>query len=224
MRGLAGTGDQTIGDDRGASMTVDAPPQDDRASRLNPQSISAPCPIRFPRAICGDLGQAERREWWIANGRAGYAGGTIAGSLTRRYHGLLIAPVGSPLGRRLILAKADATLIAGSCSFPLFTNRWKSGAISPAGHARIGSFHLDYSVPVWTYDLGDRQIEARVWMEPGAHTTYAAWQLRPGCDALDHELSLRVTLLANNRDHHGTTSVGDFDPDIRVDDENSPRN
>ena len=76
-------------------------------------------------------------------------------------------------------AKADATLIAGARSWPLFTNRWKSGAISPAGHVRIGSFHLDYSVPVWTYDVGDRQIEARIWMEPGAHTTYAAWQLRP---------------------------------------------
>ena len=220
MRGLAETGDQTIGADRGACVAAQTPAQDDRASRLYPQSITSPCPIRFPRAICGDLGQAERREWWIADGRAGYAGGTIAGSLTRRYHGLLIAPVGSPLGRRLILAKADATLIAGSCSFPLFTNRWKSGAISPAGHVRIGSFHLDYSVPVWIYDLGDRHIEARVWMEPGAHTTYAAWQLRPGCDALDHKLSLRVTLLANNRDHHGTTSVGDFEPDIRVDGEN----
>src|SRR6516165_3521689 len=74
----------------------------------------APSPIRFTRAICGDLGQAERREWWIANGRAGYAAGTIAGSLTRRYHGLLIAPIASPLGRRLLLAKADATLIDGA--------------------------------------------------------------------------------------------------------------
>ena len=27
---------------------------------------------------------------------------------------------------------------------------------------------------------------------------------------------LRVTLLANDRDHHGTTSVGGFDPDVRV--------
>jgi 4-alpha-glucanotransferase len=70
------------------------------------RSIAAPCPIRFTRAICGDLVQAERREWWIANGLGGYAGGTIAGSLTRRYHGLLIAPIASPLGRRLILAKA----------------------------------------------------------------------------------------------------------------------
>jgi 4-alpha-glucanotransferase len=179
-------------------------------------SKSAPSEIRFTRAICGDLIQAERREWWITNGLAAYAGGTIAGSLTRRYHGLLIAPVGSPLGRKLLLAKADATLIAGSRSWPLFTNRWKSGAISPAGHVRIGSFRLDYSIPEWTFEIEDRQIEARIWMEPGAHTTYAAWRLRPGVGSAENALSLRLALLANNRDHHGSMSVGGFDPQIRV--------
>ncbi len=189
------------------------------SNSCTPASFSAPCSIRFTRAICGDLGQAERREWWIANGLGGYAGGTIAGSLTRRYHGLLIAPVASPLARRLVLAKADATLIERARSWPLFTNRWKSGAISPAGHVRIGSFHLDYSVPVWTYEIGDRRIEARIWMEPGAHTTYAAWLLRPGADPPEHRLSLRVTLLANDRDQHGTTSVGGFAPEIRIEGE-----
>jgi predicted glycogen debranching enzyme len=178
-----------------------------------------PRPIRFTRAICGDLAQAERREWWIANGLGGYAGGTIAGSLTRRYHGLLIAPVASPLGRRLILAKADATVTDGTRSWPLFTNRWKSGAVVPAGHVRIASFHLDYSVPVWSYEIEDHQIEARIWMEPGAHTTYVAWLLRPRPDPPENGLSLRVTLLADDRDHHGTTSVGGFAPDVRVDGE-----
>jgi predicted glycogen debranching enzyme len=193
---------------------------DGASSKASPQSsIAAPSPVRFTRAICGDLGQAERREWWIANGLAAYAGGTIAGSLTRRYHGLLIAPVASPLGRRLILAKADATLIESSHSWPLFTNRWKSGDIAPTGHVRIGSFHLDYSVPVWTYEIGDRHVEARIWMEPGAHTTYAAWLLRPEPDPPDDGLLLRVTLLANDRDHHGTTSIGGFEPGIRVDGE-----
>src|SRR4029453_8332167 len=194
-------------------------PQHQARSTSRARSIAAPCPIRFTRAICGDLVQAERREWWIANGLGGYAGGTIAGSLTRRYHGLLITPIASPLGRRLILAKADATVIEGGRSWPLFTNRWKSGAISPAGHIRIGSFHLDYSVPVWTYRLGEHRIEARIWMEPGAHTTYAAWRLRPQAEPPDHELSLRVTLLANDRDHHGTTTVGAFAPKIAVEDE-----
>ena len=196
---------------------VPAPAQDSASSNSHPAlSISAPCPIRFTRAICGDLGEAERREWWIANGLTGYAAGTIAGSLTRRYHGLLIAPVASPLGRRLILAKADATLIDGTHSWPLFTNRWKSGDIAPAGHVRIRSFYLDYSVPVWTYDVAGRQVEARIWMEPGAHTIYAAWLLQPGADPPEDGMSLCVTLLANDRDHHGTTSVGGFDPDIRV--------
>ena len=156
-----------------------------RVSNFSSPSLSAPSPVQFSRAICGDLGQAERREWWVTNGRGGYAGGTIAGSLTRRYHGLLVAPVGSPLGRRLLLAKADATLIAGSRSWPLFTNRWKSGAISPTGHMWIGSFHLDYSVPVWTYDLEIYHLEARVWMEPGAHTTYAAWRVLPDGNGLE---------------------------------------
>jgi predicted glycogen debranching enzyme len=198
-------------------MAFDTSGQDEAASTSPLASNSAVFPIRFSRAICGDLAQAERREWWIANGRAGYAGGTIAGSLTRRYHGLLIAPVASPLGRRLILAKADATIVAGSRSWPLFTNRWKSGAISPAGHVRIGSFHLDYSIPVWMYEIEDRRIEARIWMEPGAHTTYAAWRLLPQGEPEDQDgFSLRLILLANNRDHHGTTSVGSFNPEIRL--------
>ena len=56
-------------------------------------------------------------------------------------------------------------------------------------------------------------------MEPGAHTIYAAWLLRPGADPLVDGLSLRVTLLTNDRDHHGTTSIGGFEPGIRVDGE-----
>jgi predicted glycogen debranching enzyme len=175
-----------------------------------------PEPIRFGRAVCGTLAEAERREWWITNGLGAYGAGTIAGSLTRRYHGLLIAPIASPLGRRVILAKADATLIDGDRFWPLFTNRWKGGDVAPAGHVRIGSFHLDYSVPVWTYEIGDRVIEARIWMEPGTHTIYAAWLLRPGTDPLEGGLSLRITLLANDRDHNGPTSIGGFDPDIKA--------
>src|ERR1700748_4015984 len=68
------------------------------------RAIAVPSAIRSTRAICGDLAQAERREWWLANGLGGYAGGTIAGSLTRRYHGLLIAPGASALGEGLSLA------------------------------------------------------------------------------------------------------------------------
>src|SRR5258707_3588645 len=94
------------------------------ATEATHESSGSPAIIRFGRAICGDLRQAERREWWLANGRGGYAAGTIAGSLTRRYHGLLIAPVDPPLGRRLVWAKADAELVDRQRSLPPFTKRW----------------------------------------------------------------------------------------------------
>lgn len=74
--------------------------------------------VRFGRAICGNLIQAEWREWWLGNGRGAYAAGTIAGTLTRRYHGLLIAPLVPPLGRFLVFAKADATLRDGERAWP----------------------------------------------------------------------------------------------------------
>jgi 4-alpha-glucanotransferase len=177
-----------------------------------------PTTIRFGRAVCGTLAEAERREWWIANGRGGYAGGTIAGTLTRRYHGLLIAPIDPPLGRRLVLAKADATLLDGQDSYPLFANRWGGGQIVPAGHLSVESFQLDHSVPVWTFCLAGRRIEARIWMEPGANTTWLGWLLHPVAGDTA-PLGLRVTLLANNRDHHGETWEDGFEPSISVTDD-----
>jgi predicted glycogen debranching enzyme len=171
--------------------------------------------IRFGRAICGDLGQAERREWWLANGLGGYASGTIAGSLTRRYHGLLVAPIDPPLGRRLVWAKADAELADGEQSWPLFTNRWSGGAISPTGHVHIESFALDGMIPVWTFAIGLILVEARVWLEPDAHSTYTAWRLLAGPEP-SSSLSLRVRLMINDRDHHGQTAAGGIDPRLEA--------
>ena len=179
---------------------------------------SLPGNIRFGREICGDLAQAERREWWLSNGRGAYAAGTIAGTLTRRYHGLLIAPLAPPLGRFLVVAKADAVLTDGAREWPLFSNRW-DGAIDPRGYVHIESFHLDGRMPVWRYAIGDARLEMRLWMEPGADTTYVAYRLEPAPDAREHPLNLRVRLLANARDHHGNTQPGDFHPTIVPQDE-----
>jgi predicted glycogen debranching enzyme len=180
------------------------------------QTITIPNIVRFGRAICGDLHQAERREWWLANGLGAYAAGTIAGSLTRRYHGLLIAPVKPALGRRLIWAKADAELFDGGHGWPLFTNHWSGGAVSPAGHIHIESFHLDGTIPVWLFAIGSIRLEARIWLEPGRNTAYAAWRLALGLEAYPSPLSLRVRLMVNDRDHHAQTATGEIDPRVET--------
>ncbi len=172
--------------------------------------------IRCGRALCGDLVQAERREWWLSNGLGGYASGTVAGTLTRRYHGLLVAPVRPPLGRWLVFAKADATLVDGGREIALFSNRWAGGVISPHGYVHLESFRLEGRMPVWRYAIGDVVLEQRIWLEPGAHTTYVAWRLAPG--AVNRELKLRVRLLINGRDHHESTHMADFQPVLEAPD------
>src|SRR5438552_14273493 len=44
-----------------------------------------------------------RREWLVTNGLGGYASSTVAGVVTRRYHGLLVASLPAPLGRVVML-------------------------------------------------------------------------------------------------------------------------
>jgi predicted glycogen debranching enzyme len=169
-------------------------------------------PIRFGRETCGDLAAAERREWWIGNGIGGYAAGTLALTLTRRYHGLLVAPVDPPLGRALVLAKVDAELVVGDRRHPLFANRWAGGTVDPEGHLAIESFELDGSIPVWRFAVGPYRIEQRIWMEPEANTTYVAWRLAIAPDGAEPRVS--VALLANGRDHHGETWMPGFSPQI----------
>lgn len=175
-----------------------------------------PTYIQFGRNICGNLLQGERHEWWLANGLGGYAAGNIAGTLTRRYHGLLVAPVNPPLGRHLVFAKGDATLIDGDERIPLFSNRWGDGSISPEGYLQIESFHLEGRMPVWRFAIGDVLIEQRIWMEQGANTTYLAFRLL-STNKVKRPLKLAIKLLANSRDHHGSGHPWDFNPFIEKD-------
>jgi predicted glycogen debranching enzyme len=172
-------------------------------------------PIRFGRAVSNDLTAAERREWWLANGRGAYAAGTIAQTLTRRYHGLLIAPVDPPLGRVLVLAKADARLImADGGTHPLFSNRWAGGAIEPAGLSALESFELDGMVPVWRFAFDGAVVEERIWLEPDVDTVYVAWRL--DADSALSGARLSVALLANGRDHHAESWPPGFVPQIEA--------
>lgn len=45
------------------------------------------------------------KEWIVTNGIGGYSSGTIIGANTRKYHGLLVAPLTPPARRFLILSK-----------------------------------------------------------------------------------------------------------------------
>ncbi len=162
--------------------------------------------VQFGREICGDLAAAESREWLVTNGIGGYASGTVAGSQTRRYHGLLVAALQPPVGRTQLVSAIDEIVHYDGADFPLATHRWASGAVDPQGFLLLEDFHLAGSTPVWTYALADALLEKRVWMRQGENTTYIQYTLVRGSSALEMELKA----LVNYRDFHSLTHAGDW--------------
>ena len=165
---------------------------------MTPRQTAA---VHFGREIAGSLAAAERREWLCTNGIGGFASGTVAGLLRRRYHGLLTAALQPPLGRTLLVAKIDETVEDGDLRRALGTNRWADGAVSPEGYRDIERFHLEGTTPVWTYAVGESLLEKRVWMEQGANTTYVRYRLARA----SRPMRIEGRVLVNYRDYHATT-------------------
>ncbi len=163
------------------------------------------------REVCSQLPVAEGREWLVTNGIGGFAMGTVAGLLTRRYHGLLVAALQPPLGRTLLLAKLDEACKYAGAQFSLFCNRWADATVEEEGLRYLERFHLEGTTPVWSYAYADALLEKRIWMEPGANTSYIHYHLVRGSGPFE----LYATALVDCRDYHQTTILNDWQPDIR---------
>ncbi|MGD9852878.1 MAG: amylo-alpha-1,6-glucosidase [Nitrospirales bacterium] len=144
---------------------------------------------------------AEQREWLVTNGIGGFASGTVAGSFTRRYHGLLVAALKPPLGRTLLVSKLEETVEYQGQIVQLSTNHWHGGAVAPTGFHFLERFHLEGTTPVWTFAIADAQLDKRIWMEPGENTIYVRYAFKRG--SLPIRLHLRAFI--NHRDYHWTT-------------------
>lgn len=174
--------------------------------------------IDFGREVCGRLEISGNREWLVTNGIGGFAMGTIAGLLTRRYHGLLIAALTPPLGRTLMLSKMDETVEYLGQYYPLYINRWFGdaddlpGLEEPKGYFNLERFRLEGTTPHWTFACADAVLEKRVWMEQGENTTYIQYTLKRA----SAPLKLYPKAFINYRDYHKTTIATDWDTKVEI--------
>ncbi len=159
--------------------------------------------IDFGREICGNLEIAQTREWLVTNGIGGYASGTVAGVLTRGYHGLLVAALKPPLERTILVTKLDETADYDGTIYPLSTNRWADGTIEPRGYHYLESFHLEGTIPCWRFVFGDALLEKRIWMQREVNTTYIYYSFLRG----EQLLHLSLQAFVNYRDYHSRTQA-----------------
>lgn len=169
--------------------------------------------VTIPADVCRDVATALQQEWLVTNGLGGYAFGTLAGALTRRYHGLLIAALKPPLGRTLLLSKIDDTIMYAGQRTPLYTNLWRSGVETPNACEAIRWFQIVDGAATWEFETGGVRLLRRIWMEQGANITYVQYCVQRAERPFD--LSLRV--LATRRDHHHTRPDDDRTFEVNVD-------
>ena len=162
--------------------------------------------LKFGREVCSNLKIAESREWLVTNGIGGYASGTIAGVLTRRYHGLLVGALQPPVARTLLLTQLDEIVNYNGQFYDLSTNRWADGTVAPQGYLNIESFHLEGTTPVWNFAFADGLLEKSIWMQQGENTTYIRYCYQRG----SQPLTLSLKALVNYRDYHHGTHVRDL--------------
>jgi predicted glycogen debranching enzyme len=162
------------------------------------------------RDACGDPERALDYEWLVTNGLGGFASGTVCETLTRRYHGLLVAALAPPGVRTLMVAALDVTVGYASSVFPLATHEFGDGPLAPEGYLHLESFHLDHGLPVWRYAMADALLEKRVLMRPGRNETQVHLEVLRASEPLHLEL----TPLCAYRDHHNHTRGG-WDPELR---------
>ena len=146
-----------------------------------------------------ELQEGLKREWLITNGIGGFCSSTIIGANTRRYHGLLIAPLKPPAQRNLILSKLDESITINNKEIPLYTNVCKN--YISQGYKFQTSFEKEY-VPTFEYLVGDINVKKTICMEYGKNTVCVFYEIQNK----NEEIKLKLAPVVNFRDFHSMST------------------
>ena len=149
------------------------------------------------------LEEGLKKEWLITNGIGGYSSSTIVGANTRKYHGLLVAPLMPPGNRQVILSKLDESIEIEGKNYNLYTNVCKD--FISDGYKNLVSFEKEY-IPIFTYQVEDVSIKKFICMEHGKNTVSVFYYIKNG----EKKSKLTLAPVVNFRGFHTTNNSEDF--------------
>jgi predicted glycogen debranching enzyme len=118
------------------------------------------------------------REWLVTNGIGGYASGTLAGTISRRYHGLLVAALPAPLGRLVMLSQiAEELSFASGTAVEFCSGVGTQETRETPGFACLAEFRLEAGLPVWLYRIGKACLEKRLLLVHQQNTVLVTYKL-----------------------------------------------
>ena len=151
-----------------------------------------------------------KKEWLITNGIGGYSSSTIIGVNTRKYHGLLIAPLMPPGDRQVILSKLDESIVIGEKEYNLYTNMCKN-YISD-GYKNQIEFQKEF-VPIFTYEVEGIIIKKYICMDYGKNTVAVYYNIKN----TDKKVKMKLAPVVNFRGFHTTNNEDKIDVNQQID-------
>ncbi len=166
------------------------------ASRLPHDCLTIACPTFSTPSFAGVAPElaatAEsllQQEWLVTNGLGGYASASVPGSLTRKYHGLLVAALPNPIGRTVLLNHVvECVALADGTRIQLTGEERTGNRLSLPGFDHLHDFRLEAGMPVWEFTVGDALLERRVLMPHRQNTTFVLYRLLHGSGDVRLEL------------------------------------
>lgn len=153
-----------------------------------------------------------KKEWIITNGIGGFASSTIIGANTRKYHGLLIAPLKPPAQRYLILSKIDESLEIDGKKHNLYTNIGEN--YISQGYKYQETFEKQY-IPEFKYQVEDIEITKTICMKYGENTVGVYYKIKNS----DKVTKLNLAPIINFRDFHSMSTNHIFNLNQEVENE-----
>ena len=142
------------------------------------------------------------KEWLVTNGLGGYASGSLAGVITRGFHGYLVAALPTPLGRMMMLNDLiEKVELPDGQTVQLSGEERVNAPLKAQGAEYLEEFCLEDGVPVWIFKFGDVLLEKRVLMVHRQNTVHVNYRLKSG--------SVKMTLRpsVNFRPHEAPVST-----------------
>lgn len=136
-----------------------------RTSRCDEDEAALNLVSTEPWPAVETYGELDATEWLHTNGAGAYAMSTVPMMHTRRYHGLLVAPLAPPLGRFVMLSHLELTLHANGRQYRLSTHQFPGLAPTP-GYRSLRRFAMD-PIPHWSYRIGDTEFERDLCLARG---------------------------------------------------------
>ncbi len=147
--------------------------------------------------------KALKQDWIITNGLGGYSSSSILGINTRKYHGLLVAPLNPPGNRNLILSKVDESFESGGQEYPIYSNIGKD--YISKGYQHLKAFEKEY-IPIFTYEVDGAIIKKYICMEHGKNTVCVLYNIKNN----EKRTKFKIAPIVNFRDFHTTTPNAEF--------------